>query len=617
MKEFIKSNYLLFIKIILTICTLYSLKYLYRLKNIESEFYTNITFIFIIVAVYLLINYTVQTLKNGINKRLCIISLIMGLYFAFAAVLGAYYEGVAKGVRYAEVLDFTFNHFIVSLKYIPALWFLFLGCILFIYIQIPKIYGNYISQNSLYTEMPKIFNNLYKIWLFIFICWLPYFILLYPGYVNPDANWQISQLFAGKFNTHHPLLTTFYMYFIPFYYKLSNNGILTIALYVIFFQMLPLSFVYAYIINKLNNIYVINKNVIIFLILFVALYPANPIVSIIIEKRVLFIIFILLFFMKLIEILENKELLKSKKNIIQLIILGIVLSLTRNNVIYALFFTLPIMLFFAKKYSKYILLSFAGIFIGYIILNTAMIKLTNASKGQFRESMSMPMQQIARVYKYNKNTLDENDIKFIEKMMNKKDTLNSYHPKLSDHIKGGANSSFFKTKEFIAGYINLGLKYPETYLNSFLIMSSPIWDSFSNQFFRMCLIVGQVKNRAMNITQEDLKKHQNQLLSNYLFKTQRYVKENNSMASFILFNQSFLFYFFIFTFIYFIYKRMFKYNFILLIPLVYTATLFLAPIIYFRYTYFLVAVFPMVIMMLTNNNNNNEITLNDSENNAA
>ncbi len=91
MKEFIKSNYLLYVKIILTIYMLYSLKYLYRLKNIESEFYTNITFVFIIAAVYLLINYTVHILKNRINKRLFIISLIMGLYFTFSAVLGAYY----------------------------------------------------------------------------------------------------------------------------------------------------------------------------------------------------------------------------------------------------------------------------------------------------------------------------------------------------------------------------------------------------------------------------------------------------------------------------------------------------------------------------------------------
>ena len=279
----------------------------------------------------------------------------MGLYFAFTSVFGAYYEGASKGERYAEVLDFTLNQFIISLKYIPALLFLFFSAVLFIFIQIPKLYNNYISRCENYTEMPKIFNRFYKIWLFIFICWLPYFILLYPGYVFWDAKWQIEQLFSGRFNSHHPLFTTLYMYFIPLYYKLSNNGILTIALYVLFFQMIPLSFIYAYMIKKLSNIYNTNKIIVIFLILFTALYPVNPITSILIEKGIIFIIFLILFMIKTIEIVENKELLKNKWYIIQLIIIGIILCLTRNNVVYGFILAIPFILFFAKGYRKYIL----------------------------------------------------------------------------------------------------------------------------------------------------------------------------------------------------------------------------------------------------------------------
>ena len=61
----------------------------------------NVTFLLVIAAVYMLINYGINILKNGIDKRLLIISIIMGLYFAFTSVFGAYYEGVAKGERYA------------------------------------------------------------------------------------------------------------------------------------------------------------------------------------------------------------------------------------------------------------------------------------------------------------------------------------------------------------------------------------------------------------------------------------------------------------------------------------------------------------------------------------
>lgn len=612
MKEFIKSNYLLFIKIILTIYTLYSLKYLYRLKNIESEFYMNVTFILIIAAVYLLINYTVYTLKNGINKRLFIISLIMGLYFAFAAVLGAYYEGAAKGARYAEVLDFTFNHFIVSLKYIPALWFLFLGCILFIYIQIPKIYNNYISQNSLYTEIPKIFNKQYKIWFFIFICWLPYFILLYPGYMNPDANSQINQIFTGKFNTHHPLLTTLYMLFIPFYYKLSNNGVLTIGLYVIFFQMLPLSFVYAYMITKLKNIFSINRNILLILILFTALFPANPLISITIEKGVLFIIFLILFLVKVIELVEYNNLLHNKIYMLQFVLLGTMLCLTRHNVIYSLFFVLPFLFLLAKNYRKYVLFSFASIFICFIVINIFLVKITDASKGNIKESLSFPIQQIARVYKYNKDKLSENEIKYIESI-NGKEHLSKYHPKISDPVKSGFKPNIFLTRNSIIEYIKLGVKYPVTYLNSFLILSDSLWYPFNNSFWREGLPILMPANKNLNIKKDDYLKHKYKILSDYLSKTQSFANESFSMFAHIMFNQSIFFYIFFISFTYLIYNKSYKNVFVLMIPLGYTVTLLLSPIIYIRYTYYLIAVFPMIIIMLTNNRNNNEITLNYSE----
>lgn len=97
MKILYKENFLLIFKILLTIYSLYSLKYLFKLKHIESEFYMNVTFLLVIAAVYMLINYGINILKNGIDKRLLIISIIMGLYFAFTSVFGAYYEGAAKG----------------------------------------------------------------------------------------------------------------------------------------------------------------------------------------------------------------------------------------------------------------------------------------------------------------------------------------------------------------------------------------------------------------------------------------------------------------------------------------------------------------------------------------
>lgn len=614
MIQFIKNNYLLITKVIITLYSLYALKYLFYLKNIESEFYTNITFVFTIIALYLLINYTINTLKQGLEKKILLILLIMSVYFSIIMILGTFYEGVAKQgskYAYAEIHNFTLVHLKESLIYIPALILVFLGILFLIYFQVPILYNNYINQKENDFETPKIFNNLYKIWLFIFLCWLPYFILLYPGYLSWDICRQLSNLFAEQLHANHPIITTFYSYFIILYYKLSNNGILSIAVYIILLQMVPLSFVYAYTINKLNQIYNVNKNVLILIILFMALFPINPLISIIAEKGILFIIFLLLFIIKLLELIENKALLQEKRHLFVLVIYGVLLCLVRHNVAYALVIVFPIMLIIEKKYLKEIILVFISIFALYYSINTILINVTNAEKGEFRESMSMPIQQLSRVYKYHKDSLSMSEKQFIEKMVRYKDRLNNYHPKLSDPVKGYVKSDYFKNKEFLVEYIKLGIKYPGTYLNSFLIMSSPLWYPFQNNMWFEGLTIhdNAVKHfkldvKNLYVKHEDLIEHKNKILNDYLIKTQIRTKKNNSMALFIFMNHSVLFYFFVFTIIYFIYKHLYKYIFVLLVPIGYIITLFLGPTLYYRYFYFLVAFVPILVVFLTKKYNN-------------
>ena len=133
-------------------------------------------------------------------------------------------------------------------------------------------------------------------------------------------------------------------------------------------------------------------------------------------------------------------------------------------------------------------------------------------------------------------------------------------------------------------------------------MSSAFLYPFNNSLWFEGLHIVIPNNKFINASKSDYYKHKNKLLSSYLSKTQSFVKQNNSMSAFVLVNQSILFYILVFAFIYFIYKKVYKNAFILLIPLCYAATLLLGPIIYFRYTYYLMVIFPIIIMMLANNN---------------
>ncbi len=603
------KKYDIVVKIILCIYSLYALKYLFRLKGIESEFYMNITFIFIIASVYMLINYSINTLKKNIDTRLLVITSIFGLYIAIVAILGAYYEGTAdnKIVTYSAILDFTFEQLKKSLIYIPALWFLSLSSLILLYNKLSKLLKEQkISENI--NNIPKIFNSIYKIWLFIFICWLPYFILLFPGYIVLDTAVLLGQLYSGHLISSHSILVTLYMYFILLFYKIFNNGVLSIGLYVIIFQMVPLSFVFAYMIIRLKKVFNINRNTYIFLILFFAFFPAHPFTSILIERGLLFIILFILFVLELISVVYNKSLLSNKKFIIKFILLGVLLALTRANVIYSLVFIIPLMLLFIKDYRKHILIISISLITLTNFTNYMLTNIAGAKTGNFREALSIPMQQLARVYKYHKDTLTDSEIKYIESMMYDKDKLNAYKPKLSDNVKSFFNANNFMTKDGIASYIKLGFKYPNTYLNTFLIMTDSLWYPFNNSFWYagmhfVRVFDDQIKMMRnyedVNNLNKDIFKYKNKALDNKLNRSQVFVKQNNSMSAFILLNQSIFFYIILFAFVYFIYKKDYENVIILLLPLGYIATIMLGPVVYLRYTYFLMAFCPIVLVMLT------------------
>lgn len=611
MKEFFKTNYLLFIKIILTIYTLYSLKYLFKLKHIESEFYVNITFLFVIAAVYLLIDYTLNLLKSGINRRLIITSAILGLFLTFTIILSYYYEGNAIGKDLwgsasGKYPDFSLQAFIQSLSHIPSLWFICFGFVLFIYDRVPYYFNNIFSYKVI---IPKKYNSLYIVWLFILICWLPYFILLYPGYIVHDVSNQILQVFVGQFSSHHPVLSTLTHYFTMFIFKLTNNGILSLALYVLLMQMIPLSFAFAYMLYKIYNLFKINDIIYILLILYCALFPIHPLWSIVITKDILFFIMLIIFLTETLILIYTPDLFKNKRFIIKYLLITITVCLLRHNMIYALFMILPVFLLVVKNYRKQIFFIFTIIFILYISFNEILVFVTHASEGNKRASLSLPAQQLARVYKYQYDTLSDENKEYIESVINSKN-LTKYESHLSDPIINGFQTDVFLNKDSIIQYFKIGITYPNTYLNSVLLMSAPLWNLFSNITWNGYPSLWIVNVGSLNLKVDDIIDTKNK----QFYKDVGNVLNDRYFSFFIFYfyNQSFYFYIFLFTFIYFIYKKEYRNVLLLLILLGYTITVLLGPIVYSRYTYYLIIIFPMLIMMLTNRNNS-EIISNNSE----
>ena len=94
----------------------------------------------------------------------------------------------------------------------------------------------------------------------------------------------------------------------------------------------------------------------------------------------------------------------------------------------------------------------------------------NIENGNIGEALSIPLQQFARVMKYNELTDQEEKEIMNYTNLSKEQIINGYTPTLSDPIKGYFNEEYFSNNklEFIKLYLKLAIKYPKDTLLAFI-----------------------------------------------------------------------------------------------------------------------------------------------------
>ena len=88
----------------------------------------------------------------------------------------------------------------------------------------------------------------------------------------------------------------------------------------------------------------------------------------------------------------------------------------------------------------------------------------------------MPIQQLARTYKFNKEVFEPEDIAVLHEML-PEDALVLYNPKLSDPVKCHFNNdAYMKDRSrFLMLWLKIGLRKPLSYINAWLMNSYGFW----------------------------------------------------------------------------------------------------------------------------------------------
>ena len=411
--------------------------------------------------------------KIFFEKRLFVISLILGSILAILQVVGKCID--VYGSLQGNLINFV-NIFSVLL-YVAV----FSVIIYFGYKFIDKIRGS--TKKVINTKKYMFFI----IWAVIFICFLPYLLNFSPAVITPDSTDQIYQAIGEtNMNNHHPILHTLVIgMFLKVGSMFGNLNIGVMAFSI--FQMLCLSATFAFIIyymlKKEVNIYIIVISLIYFMF-----YPVHSVYSITIWKDIPFAIFMALFVIVINELIDGKkENIQSKKYWLIFVVVNLLVMLFRNNGVYVYALTMPILILAISKYRKKLLMVFGITLVSYFIIKTSLFAVFDVKKGNTKEALSIPLQQIARIYTYNRENISQEDIEKINKFFPVDNLDELYYPKISDNVKNVfSEDAFQKNKlEFITLWLKLCLENFRTAVDAFLNNCYGYWYPFASHWITM------------------------------------------------------------------------------------------------------------------------------------
>jgi len=329
----------------------------------------------------------------------------------------------------------------------------------------------------------KLWNMEFPGWAcmaFLFLCWLPALLSLFPGAFAYDAYEEWSQVHTGAITSHHPVIHVLALGgLVEGFYHLTGSYNVGMAVYTVL-QMLIMAWMFVLTLDVMKDFHVPGLFRL-FSLLFYGLSPVAQLFAISATKDELFTGAELLFFLYALRFCtRRRETLESKKELTSFCVSGVCTMIFRNNGFYIALAMLAILGLVCrkdwKKYWKRLMFVAAGILLPYLLYVGPVYALLKVTPGGVEEMLSVPLQQMARVYRYDYDSLSDEELERLYRVVDR-DALDQYRATVSDFVKKGFNRQGFQENraEFLKQWAEWGLAHPLTYINSFLVNTVDAW----------------------------------------------------------------------------------------------------------------------------------------------
>lgn len=312
--------------------------------------------------------------------------------------------------------------------------------------------------------------------LFLLLCWIPVLLAVYPGFFVYDAQDEYLQVASRTFTTHHPLVHVLLLGgIICAVHKVTDSYNLGIACYTLF-QMLLVSGGFTFLLSYLRKKKV-SKWLRLVSTLYFGLFPVIVMFTLCSAKDALFTTALLVLLICLLEMnLDSDGFFASRGWIFLFVSSAVMMMLFRNNGIYAFVLLIPFLAFYQKKYRRKVVLWAVLAVVGCLLVNGGLKMVFHAQDSENQEILTVPIQQLARTYKYAPEAFEEEDVDTLYEIL-PEEALVLYNARLSDPVKYRfCNEAFAADKvKYMKLWAKIGLKKPLSYFNAWLMTSYGFW----------------------------------------------------------------------------------------------------------------------------------------------
>lgn len=563
--------------------------------------------VWILLIVFIFYFYYNILLNSKNSKRQKLLSIVVSILFAGMTIIGK-----SLGI------DNSLQPVYCSAAQIVKTFFLFIGYFIIYYslcISIINFRINIIKKKSK-SRLSNIFDryNIIISIICLFLSWLPIIVVYYPCVASGDTVDSLAQYFNIKdlcwsaraivlvndnviLNKHHSVLFTMLLGSVVKFGHFISSYSFGIFLFIML-QVIILITVFTFLIAYFKKIG-IPVWIRVFSLMFFCFSGIVSSYAIAAIKDTLGAILILCYNICLFQIIRNYGcFIRKKLSVLFFMIVILLILMIKSNSLYIIVVSYgTLLLLFWKNKEKMkklflILLLPLVLFLGYDKILLPELGVTGTNK---KESYSIPFMQIARLARKNENAISESDRKIINKVLDYDAIKRDYTPNLSDSVKNTYKKEVTDSEleEFWKVYFKYLKKYPKLYI------ASVVNSTYAYFFPEVGETRGLVKidYRIGNDSQFKIVNLDKFNDCRYIFKTLQDIFAKMPFFC-IFYHVAFYDWFLIFSIIYMIRKKSYKY----IVPISSLIAIFLSCLISpvngsFRYILAIVFSMPLILVI--------------------